>query len=48
MEASCVGRSLGNLTGVHICSCHDVGVLDPSDIGAIVAAASLAHRNNFV
>ncbi len=43
MEASCVGRSLGNLTGVHICSNHDVGVLQSSDIGAIVAAASLAH-----
>ena len=43
LEASCIGRSLGTLTGVHICQAHDVGVIEPSDIGAIVAAAALAH-----
>lgn len=43
LEASCVARSLGNITGVHICEHHDVGEIVPSDIGAILAAAALAH-----
>ncbi|MDD3118247.1 MAG: deoxyguanosinetriphosphate triphosphohydrolase, partial [Victivallales bacterium] len=43
LEASCIGRSLGALTGVHICRHHDVGSIEPSDIGAVVAAAALAH-----
>ncbi len=43
LEASCIGRSLGTQAGVHICAKHDVGEIEPSDIGAIVAAAALAH-----
>ncbi len=43
LEASCIGRSLGTLAGVHICANHDVGGIEPSDVGAIVAAAALAH-----
>ncbi|MBN2641136.1 MAG: deoxyguanosinetriphosphate triphosphohydrolase [Victivallales bacterium] len=43
LEASCVGRSLGSLAGVHLCANYDLGALEPADVGAIVAAASLAH-----
>ena len=43
LEASCVARSLGNLAGVHICKHHKVDNIVSSDIGAILAAAALAH-----
>ena len=43
LEAACVGRSLGTLAGVSICEIHRLADIAPSDIGAIVAAASLAH-----
>ncbi len=43
MEVACVGRSLGTGAGVYICDNYDLGEIQPSDIGAIVAAASLAH-----
>lgn len=43
MEVACVGRSLGTGAGVYICDNSDIREIQPSDIGAIVAAASLAH-----
>jgi dGTPase len=43
VEVACVGRSLGTGVGVYICDNHELGTIQPSDIGAIVAAASLAH-----
>lgn len=43
MEVACVGRSLGTGVGVDICANHDIGAIQPSDIGAIVGAACLAH-----
>ena len=43
MEVACIGRSIGANAGVFICKSHDVGSIQPSDIGAIVAAACLAH-----
>ena len=43
MEVACVGRSLGTGAGVYICDKHDLPGIQASDIGAIVAAASLAH-----
>ncbi len=43
MEVACVGRSLGTGVGVYICANHELGAIQPSDIGAIVAAAGLAH-----
>jgi len=43
LEASCIARSLGNLVGVHICKNHPVGPIISSDVGAILAAAALAH-----
>ncbi|MFA7232271.1 MAG: dNTP triphosphohydrolase, partial [Victivallaceae bacterium] len=43
MEVSCIGRSLGAGAGVFIAANHDIGNIQPSDIGAIVAAASLSH-----
>jgi dGTPase len=43
MEVACVGRSLGTGAGVYICDKYKLDELQPSDIGAIVAAASLAH-----
>lgn len=43
MEVACIGRSVGANAGVFICKNHDVGSIQPSDIGAIVAAACLAH-----
>ncbi|WP_343073435.1 dGTP triphosphohydrolase [Pyxidicoccus fallax] len=42
IEASCVGRSLGQLAGRHLV--RDQGVeVEPSHLGTIVAAACLAH-----
>ena len=42
MEASSIGRSLGTGAGAFICSQEKLNVL-PSDVGAVVAAATLAH-----
>lgn len=43
METSSIARSLGTAAGVFICSQADTGGAHPSDIGAAVAAAALAH-----
>ncbi len=43
LEVSSIGRSLGTTAGVSICSRYDTAGAQPSDIGAIVAAAALAH-----
>jgi len=43
LEAACVGRSLGTIIGTHIEAKHQVPGIHPSDVGAIVAAACLAH-----
>ena len=42
MEASSIGRSLGTGAGAFICSQEKLNVL-PSDVGAVVATATLAH-----
>jgi dGTPase len=45
LEVSCVARSLGEQVGATICERHDLGKIGvhQSDIGAICAAAALAH-----
>lgn len=43
MEVSCVGRSLGTAVGALVCERHGLKGIQPSDIGAVVAAAGLAH-----
>ena len=43
LEVACVGRSLGTGVGVYICDKYELDGIQPSDVGAIVAAASLAH-----
>ena len=43
LEASSVARSLGSAVGVHLCREFDMGDAQPSDVGAAVAAAALAH-----
>ena len=43
METSSIARSLGTAAGVFICGEADTGGAHPSDIGAAVAAAALAH-----
>ena len=43
METSSIARSLGTAAGVFICKEADTGGAHPSDIGAAVAAAALAH-----
>lgn len=43
LEAACVGRSLGTIIGAHILEKHGITGIHASDIGAIVAAACLAH-----
>jgi dGTPase len=43
LETSTIGRSLGSRAGEKICKSVKSGTLHPSDIGAIVAAACLAH-----
>lgn len=43
METSSIARSLGTAAGVFICSQFDTCGAHPSDIGAAVAAAALAH-----
>jgi len=43
METGSIARSLGTAAGVSICRDADTGGAHPSDIGAAVAAAALAH-----
>jgi dGTPase len=44
LEASCVGRSLGSMVGRSIVDLHGLAPeVHPSDFGAVVAAACLAH-----
>ncbi len=43
IETSSVGRSLGSAAGVFLCDNFDMGEVRPSDVGAVVAAACLAH-----
>lgn len=43
IEASSVARSLGSAVGVYLCKEYDMGGAQPSDVGAAVAAAALAH-----
>ncbi len=43
METSSIARSLGTVSGVFLAENFDLGGAQPSDIGAIVAAAALAH-----
>ena len=43
IETSSVGRSLGSAVGVFLCKNFDMGEVRPSDVGAVVAAACLAH-----
>ncbi len=43
LETSSVGRSLGTAVGDFICRNFDTNNLRPDDVGAIVAAAALAH-----
>lgn len=43
LEAACVGRSLGTAIGAHVVEKHAPRGVHSSDIGAIVAAACLAH-----
>lgn len=43
LETSSVGRSLGSAAGVFLCENFDMGEVRPSDVGAVVAAACLAH-----
>ena len=43
LETSSVGRSLGTACGVFLCREFDLGEAQPSDVGAAVAAAALAH-----
>ena len=43
LETSSVGRSLGSAVGVFICDNFDMGGVRSSDVGAVVAAACLAH-----
>ncbi len=43
LETSSIGRSIGTAAGDFICRNFDTGNLHADDIGAIVAAAALAH-----
>ncbi|MBQ8754975.1 MAG: deoxyguanosinetriphosphate triphosphohydrolase [Lentisphaeria bacterium] len=43
LETSSIGRSLGTAAGAYLCDNFDLGEIQPSDIGAIVASACLAH-----
>lgn len=43
LETSSVGRSLGSAVGVFLCDNFDLGDVRSSDVGAVVAAACLAH-----
>ncbi len=43
LETSSIARSLGSTVGVFLCDNFDLGEAQPSDVGAAVAAAALAH-----
>ncbi len=43
LETSSIARSLGTAAGVFICREFDTGGAHPSDVGAAIAAAALAH-----
>ena len=43
IETSSIARSLGSTVGVDLCKNFDLGDAQPSDVGATVAAAALAH-----
>ena len=43
LETSSIGRSIGGIAGTYICSNFHPADIAPNDIGAIVAAACLAH-----
>ncbi len=43
LEVSSVGRTLGTLVGDSVIRRHGICGIDPQDVGAIVAAACLAH-----
>ena len=43
LEASSIGRSLGTACGAFVARHFDIGGLHPSDVGAAVATAALAH-----
>ena len=43
IETSSIARSLGTAAGGFICRSFDTGGAHPSDVGAVVAAAALAH-----
>lgn len=43
LETSSIGRSLGTAAGAFLCREFDLGDAQPSDVGATVAAAALAH-----
>lgn len=43
LEVSCVGRTLGSKVGEVVLQRHRIGHLHPHDLGAMVAAACLAH-----
>ena len=43
LETSSIARSLGSAAGVYICEHYPTGGAQPSDVGAVVAAAALAH-----
>ncbi|XHR30297.1 MAG: deoxyguanosinetriphosphate triphosphohydrolase [Chthoniobacteraceae bacterium] len=43
LEAACVGRSLGAMVGAEVVKRHQLRGIHSSDVGAIVAAACLAH-----
>ncbi len=43
LEVSCVGRSLGKMVGKTIIERYQLTDLHPSDFGAVVATAALAH-----
>jgi len=43
LEAACVGRSLGTAIGAEIVERHRLASIHSSDIGAVIAAACLAH-----
>ena len=43
LEAASVGRSLGVMVGADVIARHRLGGYHPQDVGAVVAAACLAH-----
>ena len=43
LETASIGRSIGGIAGTYICGKYHPADIAPNDIGAIVAAACLAH-----